>query len=240
VKEEYLDIYPHLYRAHWWWRAREHAVKNLLQRFLDSRNNYRLLDVGCGEGLLFPVLSKFGSIEGVDPFVREEVASSLNIHRIPFDNHATALGEYDAILMLDFLEHLEDPEGALQVAHKMLKPAGLLFVTVPAFQCLWTSHDKMNNHQRRYTKKLLLSQTASSGFKVAVIDYFFHWVFFAKLLVRLKELILPPKPSQLPSIPAPLINSALIALSTCEYMIGQTVYVTPPFGGSIFMVARRE
>jgi 2-polyprenyl-3-methyl-5-hydroxy-6-metoxy-1,4-benzoquinol methylase len=233
MKEEYLDIYPHLYRTHWWWRAREHAVKKLLLHLLGTRNDYRLLDVGCGEGLLFPILSEFGTVEGV--------ASQLNIHRVPFDQYESPSGKYDVILMLDFLEHLETPEAALNSACRLLKPNGLLFVTVPTFDILWTSHDDINNHQRRYTTRLLSRQAEDSGFQVVHLSYFFHWVFFAKLLVRLKEFLFRRQcNNQLPSIPHQVINSILTSLSKTEFDVTQAIHLSVPFGGSAIMVARRS
>lgn len=61
--------------------------------------------------------------------------------------------DYSLILMLDVLEHLEDPVGALQHAVDLLTPEGTLLITVPAFMALWTNHDVLNHHLTRYTKR---------------------------------------------------------------------------------------
>lgn len=240
MKQEYLDIYPTLYRNHWWWRARERVIVSLLERHLGTGGPARLLDVGCGEGLLFPVLTKFGTVEGVDPCVGEEKARSLNIHPVPFDETAPLAGSYDAILMLDFLEHLDDPCAALKAAHRFLAPGAKLFVTVPAFDLLWTSHDDLNEHERRYTRSLLEKQVCESGFKVEECSYFFHWVFFVKLLVRLKESLFPPKTPKLAGIPPANINAALRCVSIAEYGVLEKMKIRIPVGGSVLLVATRQ
>lgn len=239
MKQEYLNIYPNLYRNHWWWRSREWVVINLLERHLRTGGNARLLDVGCGEGLLFPVITKFGTVEGVDPCVDEEKARDLNIHTVLFDETASLKGGYDAILMLDFLEHVKDPFAALKAAHRFLVPGGKLFVTVPAFDLLWTSHDDINEHERRYTRSLLEKQVSGSGFKVEESSYFFHWVFFAKLLVRARESLVPPKTPKLVGIPPATINAALRCVSIAEYRVFNKINIRVPVGGSVMLVATR-
>ena len=58
---------------------------------------------------------------------------------------------FDTILMLDVLEHVPNPEQMLGSAKRVLAPDGRIVITVPAFECLWTSHDDLNHHLRRYT-----------------------------------------------------------------------------------------
>lgn len=239
MNQDYLDAYPFLYHNHWWWRARELLVIDRMSRYLSPQRSAKILDVGCGEGLLFPKLQQFGTVEGVDPAISPEKAKSLNIHCYPFSEEVPLSGPFDAILMLDFLEHLEDPRSALRAAFRLLSDGGHLFVTVPAFEVLWTSHDDMNEHKRRYTRASLRDEVCSAGFKIIENRYFFYWVFFAKLCVRLKEQILGKRRSSIATVPCPLINKSLVRLSLFENWFFGQLHAKPPFGGSVLLVATK-
>jgi 2-polyprenyl-3-methyl-5-hydroxy-6-metoxy-1,4-benzoquinol methylase len=63
--------------------------------------------------------------------------------------------KYGCILMLDSLEHMPNPEQALDHAGELLADKGYLIITVPALMNLWTSHDDINHHFIRYSKKTL-------------------------------------------------------------------------------------
>src|SRR5206468_1043093 len=69
----------------------------------------------------------------------------------------SALGQLDLITMCDVLEHLENERAALRGIGDALKPGGRLLVTVPALPRLWSGHDVVNHHYRRYTRKTLLA-----------------------------------------------------------------------------------
>jgi 2-polyprenyl-3-methyl-5-hydroxy-6-metoxy-1,4-benzoquinol methylase len=76
--------------------------------------------------------------------------------------------------MLDVLEHMDQPEVDLTLAMTMLRPAGLVMVTVPAFQLVWTAHDDLNHHRRRYTSTSLTELVHGAGAHVDSMRYFFH------------------------------------------------------------------
>lgn len=63
-----------------------------------------------------------------------------------------ATGSFDAVLALDVLEHLDDDTADLREAARLVKPGGLLLVTVPAFPSLWGGQDVVSHHRRRYTR----------------------------------------------------------------------------------------
>ena len=141
--------------------------------------------------------------------------------------------------MLDFLEHLENPDEALRAAYRVLAPGGILLLTVPAFELLWTSHDDINEHQRRYTRSSLEAITSRAGFSILESSYFFHWVFLAKLLVRFKEYLLPQNHPKMATIPHPAVNRTLTWFSLAESRILRKVGIPLPLGGSIWLVATR-
>ena len=174
MQEPYARIYRTLYTYHWWWRAREEFVVGSLRR-CRIRPGGSVLDVGCGDGLFFDRLGEFGTVEGVEPdgqLVTEEGRRRGQIHPCPFDESFRPGKTYSLIVMLDVLEHLPDPVGAVRHALSLLERGGTLFVTVPAFPVLWTAHDDHNCHYVRFTKESLVRVTQSACAKVIWCRYF--------------------------------------------------------------------
>jgi SAM-dependent methyltransferase len=216
---EYARRYRRLYERHWWWRAREALVLETLRRLRAGRGPGRVLDVGCGDGLFFRRLAEFGEVEGVEP--DRSLLSPASPHRdritvAPFDAGFRPGRAYALVLMLDVLEHLPDPEGALRHAGTLLEPGGRLVVTVPAFDWLWTHHDELNRHFVRYSRRTLRQAAERAGLRVEEMRYFFHWTVPAKLAVRAKERLLGPGGPE--NVPAAPVNRALYLLSRAEQL----------------------
>lgn len=198
-----------------------------------------ILDVGCGDGLFFPALSQFGTVNGVESdsdIVDPAGEFSESIHVGLFDSYQPHK-QFHWITMLDVIEHIPDATTALQLAGDLLADDGKILITVPAFNMLWTKHDDFNHHQTRYTKRLLKQQTAKAGLKIINMHYFYHWTFAAKLLVRLKEAIVkaPPVSAQ---VPATWVNKTCQALCQLEQRLITPLHL--PFGSSLFAVAVRD
>jgi len=240
MRADYSERYRELYKRHWWWRAREAAILQLLRALQPPQGWKRILDVGCGDGLLFDQLSQFGNVQGVEP--AEELVSDRGpyrsrIHIGPFDENFQPAQQFSLILMLDVLEHLTDPCGALRHALALLEPHGRLVATVPAYQVLWTNHDILNHHFTRYTAKSFRRVARQAGLDVESEKYFFHWLFPIKLIVRFAErlLRLPPKP---PNVPAGWINELLYRVSLIEYNVLGLLPL--PFGSSLMVVGKKQ
>jgi hypothetical protein len=71
----------------------------------------------------------------------------------------------------------------------MLRPGGKLFVTVPAYDFLWSKEDEIAGHYLRYTCKNLVSELRDAGFVPVFRTYFFSWLVMPILLLR----VLPRK-----------------------------------------------
>lgn len=235
----YAERYSALYRRHWWWRAREEVVIAEVRRRAPAAGWPRILDIGCGDGLLFPRLEGFGHVHGVEPTAALRARAgryAAQIHPGPLETFHPDT-RYGLILMLDVLEHLADPEAALRQALALLDPEGTLLITVPAFRMLWTTHDVLNEHVTRYTRRTFRPLADQTGMRVDAMRYFFHWVFFAKLGVRLYERWARPAPRP-PAIPVPWINRAAYLLSRSEYVVFGGLGL--PFGSSLLCVGGRR
>jgi 2-polyprenyl-3-methyl-5-hydroxy-6-metoxy-1,4-benzoquinol methylase len=234
MDSEYASEYRRLHQQHWWWRARQRAVLATLHR-LNGTRPQRFLDIGCGDGLLFDELAKFGDVEGVevDPsIVSDDNPWRDHIYVGEFDTRFQPDHRFTTILMLDVLEHLPDPRGALQHALSLLEPNGKMLITVPAFRLLWTTHDDLNHHYTRYTKRTFEELAAPLG-EVREMRYLFHWLFAAKLAVRAKESLVRshPRPPRVP--PAPL-NQTLYAVTRAEQTLLSPLPL--PLGSSLMAV----
>ena len=224
----YAEQYKRLYHEHWWWRARRRFILAALRRCRPERG--AVLDIGCGDGLFFDALARHGAVEGV------ESDPSL-VHVGPFDESFQPGKEYSLILMLDVLEHMDDPQAALVHALHLLRSTGTLLITVPAFPALWTLHDELNQHRTRYTKSTVARLSKAAGMQIDRRQYFFHHLFFLKLAVRFKERLLGSRPT-VPIVPFRPFNMALYAFARLEQFV---FWAAPlPFGSSLLVVGGKN
>ncbi|MBA4071942.1 MAG: class I SAM-dependent methyltransferase [Gemmatimonas sp.] len=235
---QYLRDYRELYVHHWWWRSRERMLAGVLQRLVTQRPLRRILDVGCGDGLLFPVLARFGEPYGVEP--SSEALSPdgpwrsriVNGH---LDESYQPPEPFDLVLALDVIEHLDDPSAFLAQVRRLVAPAGWFVATVPAFRSLWTTHDEVNHHVTRFTREEFSTLVRAHGFTVVRAQYFFVLLALAKLAMRGMETVLRPAPRP-PRTPPAAVNAALMAICRTE----QALFAdrAPWFGSSLLLVAQ--
>lgn len=237
---QYGARYARLYHEHWWWRAREEYLTRLLDRLIGSSDAGATFDFGCGDGLFFPVLQRYSRQppRGLEPDASLLDPSAPWFDRIssgPLVDDPAERGRYGLIVALDVLEHIEHPERALAVLRARLRPGGWFIATVPAFPELWTAHDDMNHHFRRYRVEDLQKLVREAGMEVVESRYFFVWLALAKWLVVRKERVMRPDPRP-PAVPAGPINAAILALTRLEQRVLGDRH--PAFGSSAMVVAR--
>lgn len=238
MEREYAAGYAALYAEHWWFRSRERFVLNWLERALERDTGLRILDVGCGDGLLLPLLSRFGRATGleIDPaIVSDRTLEDWPIHLGPLDQSFEPEEPLDLVVALDVLEHIEDDLSALSRAFELTAPGGQLVLTVPAFRSLWTAHDQLNRHCRRYRLLELVEKVQKVGYEVVDARYFFSWVAVPKLATRLREKLGGPSPPM--SVPPGAVNEALYRLSMLDHWLAARLRV--PFGSSLLVGAKR-
>jgi 2-polyprenyl-3-methyl-5-hydroxy-6-metoxy-1,4-benzoquinol methylase len=238
MDSDYAASYRTLYQNHWWWRAREAAVVRVLQEHCSADSRRRILDIGCGDGLLFDKLAPWGDVEGVE--ICRELISSDNpwrskIYLGPFDELYQPARKYGLILMLDVLEHFADPLAALRHASRLLEPNGLLLIHVPAFPALWTSHDDFNHHYTRYTQRSLRHVLRQAAYDVSQLQYTFYWTCPVKLAIRAKERLLATS-SKPAAVPPSWVNTICYQLCRLEQRLFHSC--SPGFGSSILALAR--
>ena len=121
-----------------------------------------------------------GKIYAVDVFfpedgeVRDGIFCINNIEKLP-DN------ELDCIIMMDVLEHIEDDKSFFNIAVNKLKDGGIILITVPALQFLFSEHDAKSLHFRRYNRKQLMALLEHADIKIGKCHFFYTCLFFIRL-----------------------------------------------------------
>jgi SAM-dependent methyltransferase len=154
--------------GYWWYRGRRRIVLDVVRK-LSLPTEPRILDAGCGSGRNLVELSGSGSVVGLEPSLRgAEVARARGVGEVvvaEIDTMPFGDSCFDLITCLDVLEHIEDDLAALRALRRVVRPGGVLLITVPAYPRLWSSHDELNRHCRRYTRSALLGRTSEAGWR---------------------------------------------------------------------------
>ncbi|WZO99252.1 class I SAM-dependent methyltransferase [Isosphaeraceae bacterium EP7] len=238
MRDDYARAYAELARRHWWWRSRQALVLKRLAA-LPRLEGARILDVGCGAGVVLDALANLGEAEGLEPDARlaAEATHPGAIRVVPFGPEFRATTPYDLVVMLDVLEHLDDDLGSLKAARSALAPGGWLLLTVPAMPSLWSRHDVVNEHRRRYRMRDLAAVIEGAGLRVVDVRHAFAWT-VGPLLARRWLAPATDESEYRVSIPPRPINAALDLLSRLDHSIGRLVRW--PVGGSLIALARRD
>ncbi len=182
---------------HWWFASRTRAILVYLDMFLGPPppQGRLILDVGGGAGNMAHHLQHFGRYIGVDLHARPlQVARRRGLRaaqgdaiRLPFAAHT-----FDLVALLDTVEHVPNDVQVFAECYRVLRPGGMLLVTVPAFMFLWSYNDVLNQHQRRYTRRALVAHLSAQGFRVLRASYTNFFVFPVALATVLTRRGDPP------------------------------------------------
>jgi SAM-dependent methyltransferase len=95
------------------------------------------------------------------------------VHTDSLDGFARdAAGRYDAAILVNVLEHIEDDDAALAHLFAALKPGGYVMIMVPALRFLYSALDAKVGHYRRYHRGTLRRQAEAAGFEPVLARYF--------------------------------------------------------------------
>lgn len=173
---------------HWWFKGRRAVVFDLIRRQVTPGG--RILDVGLGTGYNAALLQKLGfCVDGVEPAVEVQMMisslpQSIRVFSSEFPCAEVPDSSYDAVLLLDVLEHLPDERAALADVYRVLKPGGCVIITVPAFGFLWSDHDKRAHHVRRYRKSELFRSLQTAHLAARTLSYYNFFLFPPIVVVR--------------------------------------------------------
>lgn len=244
MNPEMYDAHDRFEENHWWFEGRRQVIREVMRTHLLPRGERHILDVGCGTGGMFPLLSEFGMVDGAEG---SEDALARARRKYPQRRIEPCLlpdgipqGTWDTLTAFDVIEHLDEPIESLRAMRSHLTWDGQMVITVPAFQFLWSKHDELNHHRRRYSRLELVSQLSSAGMKVTYSSHFNSVLFPAVALTRFAQKLVPAlsrdETGNLKETAAPL-NLALTALFGGEKHLLKRASL--PFGVSLIAVAQR-
>lgn len=197
----------------------------------------QILDIGCGSGRNMQWLKNFGEVTGIDSsskaieFCQQYGKTILaDAVKLPMPN-----GNFNLVTAFDVLEHIKDNEMALREWGRVLQSNGYLFISVPAYQWLFSNRDRKLGHYRRYSLYNLQQMLWQTGFEPVFSSYIFVLVF--PLLILQRILLQKDTSSIYPKLPN-WLNKFLIQLSNLEASLIK--FIRLPFGGSIVILAKKS
>lgn len=230
---------------HYWWHVnKRRIVLTLLNEHAGSARG-RLLEIGSGGGFLSGLLAGRGwqvvssdvSFEAAR-FARQRGVSRAMLfdagRRWPF-----ASGSFQAVCMLDVLEHLDDHRLAVTELRRVLAPGGAAVITVPAHPFLYSGWDRMLGHFRRYTHRHLRQLVGECGLSVAKLSYWNALSLPPAVLLRHRRRHLDGRgvPKEFPEVPG-WMNALLRAYGAVESGLIRLGRI--PAGLSLVSVATRS
>lgn len=189
----YFKEYYTLERSHWWFTARKKILETQIQN-LTTTSHLKILNIGVATGSTSEMLSHYGEVTSVEydheccEFLRTELKMDViegSITDLPFQAES-----FDLICAFDVVEHVEEHEKAVSEMKRVCKDNGTIFCTVPAFNFLWSQHDDINHHVRRYTGTEFSNLFSGTG-KITYSTYFNCFLFLPVACFRLISRMLP-------------------------------------------------
>lgn len=238
MKKEQYDIHASLGLNHWWHYGTKIFFRKLINRTLPKGSD--ILDTGCGVGDMLMLLKEDHRVVGIDRSedainycLEKGLAGNVifgDVNNLPFNNES-----FDGVLSLDVLYHRWVPDDlqALKEIYRILRPKGKVFVQLPAYEWLKSSHDEWAFSSRRYTAGRLTDLLRSAGFVKKRVSY---RVFLLFPLAVVSRIVFRSKDSDMKKA-NPLVNSIFKMIISFENSLA--LYLNSPFGLSVIGVAEK-
>lgn len=242
------DLYKEMYQleANYWWHvAKRQLVKVLISNLKLKPHKTSLVDVGCGTGKFLEEMDKWANweqligLDGADEalkFTRRRKAAQVKKadfeKRLPLADNSV-----DIITSLDVVEHIADDENLILEIGRILKPGGVVIITVPAHQWMWTYWDDILGHKRRHTRKSVSRLMKLANLETLKLSYFYSYLLPVALVFRfLKCKTGNAGKSDFVTLPE-WLNQALIKMAQLETWIIN--YINIPIGLSVVCLAQK-
>lgn len=247
MDKAYEHKYNQLSEKHCWFVARRKLILGLMKQYHISPEQ-NILEIGCGWGALINELNtnNYHNTYGID--ISEEAVEhcrsqriknilKMDVAKMEFDSNY-----FDLIIASDVLEHIEDEDSALREVYRVLKKDGVLIILVPAFGFLWSGHDVINSHFRRYTKSELSDCLRKNKFLVDKSSYWNANLFFPVLLIKFVKKVFSVFNDSSPKDEFytlnPVLNKLILWILNMENKIILKLF-NLPLGVSVFSVAKK-
>ncbi|MCM2359443.1 MAG: class I SAM-dependent methyltransferase [Geobacteraceae bacterium] len=237
-----FDLHAQMEDVHWWFRARREIIFDQLSRHVPPGEGQTIAEIGCGTGGNLKFLQEHFQVVGTDISPEAVAYASARVGcRVLLGDFREQLagrwGELDGVVLLDVLEHIDDDTRFLADLLGSMRPGAVLLLTVPAHAFLWSHHDVVLGHKRRYCARALRKLWEG----LAVEELFFspfNCLLFP--VIALKRLLAgngAPGKSDL-AMPAPWLNSLLYQIFSAERGLLRALPL--PFGLSYLAILRKR
>jgi SAM-dependent methyltransferase len=235
-----------------WFQHRNACIVELVKKF-PPRGKGPIFDVGGGNGFVAKGLLDVGwDVVLVEP--GPAGARNAKDRGLPHVVCATTQtagfkpGSIPAIGVFDVVEHIEDDAGFLRHLHDLLEPGGLLYLTVPAYNFLWSDEDVHAGHYRRYSFRGLHKLCSNEGFDVELLTGIFQWLIAPvfclralpyRMLGKSKKKVGAPKAAEADHTLPPWLQ-ALTSASQARERRRISKGLRLSFGASLLLVAHKR
>ena len=191
MDKQYYKDYYFLEKKHWWFTARKEILEDIIRRKINPTHPIKILNIGTATGAGTLMLQTFGHVTSIEydedccKFLNEELKITTqqgSITALEFENE-----QFDLVCAFDVIEHVEDDGLAAAEMLRVCKKDGFVFTTVPAFMLLWSEHDVVNHHHRRYSinqfRNLFKVDDSTIVFQSYFNCFFFIPIAFIRILL---------------------------------------------------------
>ena len=227
---------------HFWFTARSRMLTSFIQKEIPHHVGMKLLEIGCGTGIVMEKLEQMGFIcTGLDinrqALVYAGRRTRGDLIRQSIFQYKPGK-RYDVVGAFDVLEHIGDDVNFLKSCYRLLRPKGYVLLTVPAGMWLWSSVDRASGHVRRYEYNELSQKLKNAGFTVRSL------VYWNSLLLPLYELwhrrsglskhdVVSAHLQKMPRV----INTLLAWIFYMEHILSK--YIRFPSGATLVVCAQK-
>jgi SAM-dependent methyltransferase len=225
-----------------WFRARNRLIVSTFRRhFADARS---FLEVGCGGGVVLAAIAEaLPDIRLVGGELYEEGLAvarrrlpdvelkALDARNLPYED------EFDVVGAFDVIEHIDEDEQVLAQMVRAARPGGGVLVLVPQHRWLWSEHDQIVEHRRRYTRKELVSKAKGVGIEVEQVTSFVSSLLPAMAVSRAVDRVRKTT-DPIANLEPGALNAVFERMLDGERKLIEHGF-SLPFGGSLMLVGRK-
>ncbi len=199
MQKEYYQEYYDLERTNWWFKVRNEILMQRLKIIAEKRK-LKILNIGAATGFTSELLGSFGEVVSIeydkDCCLYASEKTGLNIMYGSILDLDFEDSSFDIVCAFDVVEHVEDDKKSVSEMKRVCRKGGIVFTSVPAFMFLWSHHDVVNEHYRRYTmenyQNLYRNTTGKDG-EIIYKTYFNSILFIPIALFRFISELIPKR-----------------------------------------------
>jgi SAM-dependent methyltransferase len=243
--DDLLELTGRAEATHFWFRGFRKFVAPVLADLTNRRSGLRLVDCGCGTGHNLRLLRPHGTAVGFDlseagPARAHETGLAVfrgDVTRIPL-----ASGVFDVATSFDVLQCVEADVDAVREMARILRPGGVLVITLAALEVLRGDHAELWQEVRRYTPASARRLVEGAGLRAERVSFMFASLFPLMASVRLVQRVTRRFGRRVRAdtdiaVPAEPINLLLTAIVSAEAALVR--HLPMPIGSSLLVVARK-